>query len=68
MGCWAPPLQYELPHDLQELGKKKNKKVQVHHVKRHKPSAQTLVSRNPNSNILPEFHSKGVEIDQKFLN
>ena len=24
MGYWAPPLQYEVPHDPQELGKQKN--------------------------------------------
>jgi len=40
MGCWAPPLQNEGPHDLQESRKKGN--YEVHHVGKHEPSILTL--------------------------
>ena len=36
MGCWAPPLHSEVPHDLQELGRKGNQ--EVHSIENYEPS------------------------------
>lgn len=53
IGCWAPPLQYDVPHGLQELGKKRNN--EVHRTENYEPSVETLLSRSQSSQTVQEL-------------